>query len=213
MPGPPAPLAEGWRSTLLSLTPASGPPLQVEEHRLRRGRWVVRAGHVTPHGDAGAARRRLFDGILRTLTVGELPDLSAEQDKYERNPGHPATTWDYAAALQKAGRFDEADALLVTLTHREDGWAWDAARARLRLLADRPALSAQADPAWLDRFLADAPPADDRVHRGGVRWLVERGRCDAARAHVEGFRAGIGDVTEREATLLADMEQSLSACP
>ena len=186
VPAPaPEPLGPGWRPLAFRASPAGAAPLRIVEHRLRRGRWVVRAGHATPDGREGRIRRRLFDTILATVAVSEPPALSAERDKYERNPSHPATTWDYAAALEKAGAADEADALLITLTRRDDAWAWDAARARLRLLEARPRLAARADPAWVDRFLLEASPADRAVHLGGVRWLVAAGRCAEARAHID----------------------------
>jgi rhomboid protease GluP len=209
----PAPLGEGWRTMAFTIAPERADRMRLVEHRLRRGRWVVRAGHTTPAADAGAVRRALFDDILSTVVISEPPELAAERDKYERNPGHPATTWDYAAALQKAGALDEADALLANLTQREDGWAWDAARARLRLLAREPALSAQADPTWLDRFLESAPPADTTVHVWGTRWLVGIDRCDDAHAHITRLREGAGDETARETELLAALDEAVAGCP
>lgn len=208
----PSPLGEGWRAMAFTVDPGGPAPARLVEHRLRRGRWVVRAGHATPIGPAGDARRRLFDGILATLGVSDPPDLVTEHNKYERNPGHPATTWDYAAALQKVGAVDEADALLHNLTQREDGWAWDAARARLRLLAQEPALSAQADPTWIDRFLESAPPADTTVHVWGVRWLVDANRCDDARGHMARISDDVGEPTDREAELLASLAEALAPC-
>ena len=137
----------------------------------------------------------------------------ADRDNYHRNPTHPATTWEYAAALQKAGALTEADALLSDLTQRDDGWAWDAARARLRLLAREPSLSARADPTWLDRFLASAPPTDTTVHVWGARWLVATDRCDDALDHLGRVRARMDAPTAEETALLDALDEAVTRCP
>jgi rhomboid protease GluP len=200
---PPAPLGPGWRPLAFV-----SPDHRVVEHRLRRGRWVVRAGYALD-GDGGA-RPRLFDAILATIVVAPPPALIEAREKHARNPTHPATTWDLAAALVKVGDVAEAESLLAELTDRPDGWAWDAARVRLELRRAHPSVGVDDDLDWADRFLAEAPPADREIHVPATELLVARGACARARAHVDRVLAQHPDAPSR---LRQDLSAAVAGCP
>lgn len=198
----PAPLGPGWRALRFESDTHT-----IVEHRHRRGRWVVRAGYVLD-GDGGA-RSRLFDAALRSVEIAEPPELVAARDKHARNPDHPATTWDLAAALVKIGAADEAETHLAALSARPDGWAWDAARARLSLRQAYPSVGAGDDLAWAERFLTDAPLRDRGIHLPATELLVARGACARARAHVARVLEAEPDGRRG---VRADLEAALEGC-
>ncbi|MDP2311327.1 MAG: rhomboid family intramembrane serine protease [Pseudomonadota bacterium] len=193
---PPPPLRPGFVARAFLVTdPATGAVIgRIVEHDLRRGVWLLRAGyHLQEHGDPDVGREALYRHVLDTLVVGDPPALAEARRERELYPRDPERTWTFGRELSRAGAYAEADAIWVELGARVDGWEWEAAQARARMWADlatngeEPVLDtlepAEARDAWLGAWLARATVAHAELHKQGVRYLVARGQCEAARAH------------------------------
>ena len=180
----PEPLREGWTADAWS-----GDGVKVVEYRLEQGVSVVRVAWMLYDGlpDLGA-RERLYLFIADTVDPGEPPDLVDEREKYANNPTYPKRIYNYTWELIRAGQYAEADALLVDLLQRTDGWQWEAARLRLRLLSDVPEAGEALSADWLMPFLEEAPAIDMAVHRPGILWLAQRGDCEHASDHLARIR-------------------------
>lgn len=153
----------------------------VVEHRFRQGLVLSRVAWVL---EAPApARERFYRHLLEGLQIAEPPALVAERELYGRNPDSPRRQHALARELFIAGRFAEADTMLVPLLQRQDGWQWNAARTRLRLFEVDPPTGAEVPVGWLLPFLEEAPASDREILEPGFAWLVARGACaEAAQA-------------------------------
>ena len=183
---PPAALGEGWLASAWRIDGER--PWRVVEHQRVEGLYVLRVAWALPEEVDPAARERLYHASLATLEIGDPPDLTAERARHARHPDAPSRVYDLAHELYVSGHFDEADALLVGLLARDDGWQWDAARTRLRVFTVHPATGAAVDPAWLLPFLEQTSANDTALLGPGVAWLSARGACDEAAAALEGWR-------------------------
>jgi len=160
-----------------------GETRRVVEYQRQQGLYTIRGAWVEERdgiSDLGA-RERMYRAILSTAVVGDPALLVTESEKHGRNPRSPDRQYRYAYELWRAGRADEADALLAELLGRTDGWEWDAARLRLQLLTTLQPSTVPAS-SWLAPFLA-APITDMSVHRPATIWLASRGECSLAQAH------------------------------
>lgn len=193
-PLPAPPTREGWASSSWEIE--GDPGYIVVEHQLRQGLWVSRVAWVVPRDAPSAARERLYRRVLDTVQVADPPALVEERALYERNPVVPQRQYALARELMVAGRFAEADALLVPLLQREDGWQWDAARTRLRVFEVDPPTGAEVPIDWLLPFLEQAPPSDMELLGGGVAWLVRRGDCPRATATLDAWSSAIAEAEE-----------------
>lgn len=177
---PPPALGPGWQAR--SWRVEGQPGWIVTEHQRRDGLYVTRAAWALPQGAPAEARERLYGAVLRSLQIDEPPDLVAQRERHARQPEAPARSFDLAHELYVSGRFVEADALLVGLLERQDGWQWDAARTRLRVFTVDPQTGAEVDPRWLLPLLEQAPAGDLALLEPGISWLATRGACQEAHA-------------------------------
>lgn len=193
----------------------------VEEHERIDGLYVSRVAFAIPRDQPAEARRALYREILRRLEVREPADLVAERERFARNPEAPQRRHALAQELLVAGRFAEADALLVPLLARPDGWAWDAARTRLRLLEVHPPSGEGIDGGWVLPFLEAAPATDLAIWTRGIPWLAARGRCEEARRSMSRLRGDVRAWAEgsrdeaderRLSEALARVEASTAGC-
>ena len=201
------PPMEGWRALGFDLAPAVDvpPTRRVVEYRRRRGLWSVSMGYVLELDGRTEARERLYQHVVRSVRVGEVPSLAEERAKHARNPDNPKRQHDLALELWQAGHLEDAEGLFAQLEARRDAWAWTAARARLRMFEANPTWPG--DPAWVQSWLERAPPEDEEIHRLGVSFLVRHDGCELARAHVEGLGDGVSEV------LRSTLERAVEDCP
>lgn len=216
---PPPVLAAGFVGRAWEL--AGSPGYRVEEHERVDGLYVSRVAFAIPRDRPAEARQALYREILRRLEVEEPADLVAERERFARNPQAPQRQHALAQDLLVAGRFAEADALLVPLLARSDGWAWDAARTRLRLLEVHPPSGEGIDDGWVLPFLEEAPAADLGIWARGLPRLAARGRCEEVRRLLAGLRQRVqtwsaGDRGESDRQrlheALARVEASTAGC-
>lgn len=200
-------------------------------HTLRQGALITMVAER--YGDTSDARPRsgvgaLLAGAVADLEVGEPADLVAAREAFDRSPNDRVLTYRYAMELAELGRWSEADALLGTLSAGEDGVAWDAVRSRLwvwRMARGLDGLSLDAGPptTWLRPFL-DTPVVDLAIHKHGVLWLIQRGDCATAQAHItalapqvtawaEAYPHRTNDITALEEALDAVTAAAKAACP
>jgi rhomboid protease GluP len=208
----PAPLGPGWSAAAWTLTGGDGAPLRLVEHSLARGLHHLRIAWVldTDAPDGGRARERFFTALARSVRVGDPAGVRELREAQARNPASPRLRFEAAEALFRLGEAGEADALLLPLLDRTDGWDWEAARLRLRNLAAQPSSwPAPPDPRWLEPFLRRAPLGDAGIHLPALRWLAAQGRCAEARAHHARLRALAEEAGER---LDAELERALAPC-
>lgn len=193
--------AEGWTGAAWE-----SDEWRIVEYQQQQGMYVIRAGWAIRRGEANelGARERLYQHILPSVSVGEPALLTEEAEKYGRNPASPDRQYRYAYELWRAGRADEADALLAKLITRSDGWQWDGARLRLQLLLTTPP-GTLPPVEWVTPFL-EAPITDIGTHRLAVRWLAGVGACGKAEAHYR-LVSGKADAWVREHP---DMERSIT---
>lgn len=188
---PPPALGEGWTAHTFELVDEEGAQerLRVVEHRRVRGRWLARLGYVVSvDGDGRTGpRAEAFAGVVASAEVGEPAPLVAAREDYARNPGGDRVRLTLASELEDFGELDEADALYGALAAGEGRRARDAAEARLLLWNAYPErFDDPSDPAWFERWLAPGWPTR-RILDEGIAWLLERGRCQSAAAHLEAF--------------------------
>lgn len=201
----PAPRAEGWQVVTLTLVPPDDRPFTyVEEHLLVRGHQVWRLGFQVPERRRDAPRVALYREMLAEAVVGDPAELVQARAAYEKDPTIPERAWRYAEALAELGEYGAADRVLAGLDAHRDGWEWEAARQRMALWTEDPTLAEAADPAWVERFVREAPAVDTAILRPGLEWLAARDRCavvDDELRRVARENPGIG---ERLAGGLAD---------
>lgn len=198
---PPSPVP-GWDAYAWRLRGADGAERgRVVEVVRVRGETVWRAGYrVDANADPSRGREALYRWILGTLEAADPPALVEARRKHTKYPDEPKLAYEAAVELVRVGETAEADAVLAALTTRSDGWAWDAARLRLRAWALDAAWPGDAD--WVLAWLARAPANDTGIHGPGLRWLAEHGRCDAAMEHLGALRAAGAD--DRTMVAVAD---------
>ena len=160
-------------------------------HTMRQGPMITMVaerygGDLTARPGTGVGA--LFAGAVAGLDVQEPASLLVAKEAYDRSPNDRVLTYRYAMELAERGRWSEADALLGTLSAGEDGVAWDAVRSRLwvwRMARGLDGLALDEGPptTWLRPFL-DTPVVDLSIHQHGVLWLIQRGDCPTAQAHI-----------------------------
>lgn len=174
----PAPRGEGWQVVTLTLVPADDRPVIYVEEQVRvRGHQVWRLGFQVPERRRGAPRVALYRAMLAEAVVGDPVELVQARANYAKDPTIPERAWRYAEALIELGEYGAADRVLAGLDAHRDGWEWEAARQRMALWTEDPALAEAADPAWVERFVREAPAVDTAILRPGLEWLAARDRC------------------------------------
>lgn len=190
-------------------------------HTLRQGPMITMVAER--YGGSSEARPRsgvgaLLAGAVADLEVGEPADLVAAREAFDRSPNDRVLTYRYAMELAELGRWSEADALLGTLSAGEDGVAWDAVRSRLwvwRMARGLDDLRLDEGPptTWLRPFL-DTPVVDPAIHKHGVLWLIQRGDCATAQAHIRALEPQVSAWAESYPHRTSDitaLEQALDA--
>ena len=209
----PQPLRAGWMVHALSAHTEEHGVIRIIEHQLQRGRWLLRAGYyLRPQASAVAGREALYQHVLTTIEVHEPPTLLASLERLERNPTSPSMRYDYASELHRLGRVSEADAAYGALDSREDGWQWEAARARLQLWLEYPDVAGLEQRDWLLGYLDEAPGIDATLHRRGLQWLVARGDCTTARRQIHSLSGTPGSIQTAEPELLSELTDILTPC-
>jgi len=209
----PEPLRAGWMVHALSVHTEDRGVIRIVEHQLQRGRWLVRAGYyLRPQASAVAGREILYQHALATIAVHEPPTLLASLERLERNPASPSMRYDYARELHRVGRTSDADAAYGALDSREDGWQWDAARARLQLWLEYPDAAGLEQRDWLLGYLDAAPGIDATLHRRGLQWLVTQGDCTTARRQLQRLSGTPGSIQAAEPALLSELTDLLTPC-
>lgn len=201
---PPPPLRAGFTSRAFRVREAATGAVvgRIVEHDLRRGTWLLRVGyHLVEPDDADIGREALYRHVLDTLVVHEPPALAVARRERDLYPHDPERAWTFGRELARAGAYVESDGVWVALAARTDGWEWEAAEARARMWADLavagedavldPAVAPDARVAWVSSWLARAPAGNGVIHTQGLRFLVARDQCAAARAH-EGVLLALG---------------------
>jgi hypothetical protein len=168
----------------LQIVSDDGTATRVEEHHLRRGGWLLRSGHRTPDGPAGATRRRLLDAWLRTIEPLDVPatwepDLPALPDG--QDPAFVVLL--RSRRLSWRGEPREADALLHELLDRPDADAVIVIAHRLQVRERHPDLSWPDDPAWLVARLPTLSVDHEYAQSQILAYLADRGACTAVLDH------------------------------
>lgn len=163
-------LREGWKAW--TFTGASGTVL--EQVRVE-GLHVYQVGWYSKR-DLSPARRAFYESLLRNVRVTEPAELKTRREQWSKLQASPERTYQYASALEEAGRYDEAMALYVPLVKRSDGWEWEATRARFRVCAYHPGMPTCGG-GWREEWLKKAPAEDVWILLPAVRWLAAEGRC------------------------------------
>jgi rhomboid protease GluP len=180
----PAPKGEGWTAHALELdgVEALGDvSVRVVEHHKLEGQWLARLGYVVVlRGGEPGPRGEAFRAVLDSATLGEIPAVVKAREDHERNPRSAKLALEYARQLSFAGRLEEADAIWAAQIEAGGGKVGEAVAWRLSTWADHPERFDAPEPAWFEPWLTQ------QVYLGdGLRWLVARGRCEAARGHLE----------------------------
>ncbi len=84
------------------------------EYRLRRGEQRIRAGYLLRH-DATPVRWQHMEAILRSLEVGDPPELQAARRQWEKDPDQRQPALTYVRELQRIGQDGLANQLLASL--------------------------------------------------------------------------------------------------
>ena len=163
----PVPLGPGWKSSAVQVGHWT-----VEEHRLRRGHWLLRAGFaIRSPVSPLAGRRRLYDSILSSIEVLELPGLAAARARWELSPQTSALQLEYARQLRYADQPSEAETLLASAVLTPATLS-----ERLTLWREHPSVQPE-EAATVLLAYAHAEPAS---RAPVLRWLVEHDHCSAA---------------------------------
>lgn len=175
---PPEPLGEGWTSHRLRAG-----RFTIVEHQLRRGRWLMRVGHMTRRPASRlAGRRALYDQILSTVEVLEIPDLAEARARWETAGHLPGIVKEYARELRYAGQPAAAEALLAQV---EAPTAW-VVRERLAIWQEYPSVvpddAAGWLSAWMDGYTFEIPADEAVLAREVADWLASTGRLAEADA-------------------------------
>ncbi len=174
------PVAPGWRAwrARLPATGDGGSPLHVVEQQLQRGEWLLRLGYVVEETAGGhpGDRFRVFERVIQSVEVGELPAIVGARQDWERNPVVGAVS--YAVQLSRAGRWEEADRVLGDrLAEGEDERA---AAARLELWAHYPEQITVSALGWLRELDIEMGSVARQV--GWTRLQLSLGACPEAKA-------------------------------
>lgn len=139
--------------------------------------WIVGTDHaISPGLEAWYTR------IASTVQLGDPPELAEAKSRHELHPDSASYRYDYALALDHAGRYTEMAAVLEKVAAESEGGAWDAMRVTLD--AWELDHSVAVDATTLDRFVGEASPRDLALLRPGFDWYVARGDCvGASRVH------------------------------
>ncbi len=194
---------EGWTAFGWRGTNENGDTWEAQEALRARGWQTARVGYYTEEG-ASWARVKAYQAVLDSAEWADPPELAEKEANYKRWPDDPEFVYRYGYALEEVGRVGEAMAIYAKLAARDDGWEWNAARARMRVCAWSPSTEG-CDTSWRDQWLETAPPADQRIWIPAIQWAAGQGDC--ARAYAWGRRVAMdGDVA------YAEVERVLGSC-
>lgn len=109
----PVSLGPAWKGHRYRLTSADE-EWHLVEHRLQRGEQRIRAGFLLRH-DATSVRWQHMEAILRSLEVGDPPELQAARRQWEKDPDQRQPALTYVRELQRIGQDGLANQLLASL--------------------------------------------------------------------------------------------------
>ncbi|MCY1075907.1 rhomboid family intramembrane serine protease [Archangium lansingense] len=166
-------LQEGWRAwTFTAKNRRVFEQARVEGARIYRIGWYTQRTMAPP-------REAFYEAALRTVRLSESAELKGRREAWSKQQNAPQRAYEYAAALQEVGRYEEALAIFSGLETREDGWEWESTRARFQLCSTHPRLAACSG-AWREDWLKKAELEDVEIRVPAIRWLVAEGRCAEA---------------------------------
>ena len=169
------PVGPGWHAwkARLPATGQGGSPLHVMEQQLLRGEWLLRLGYVveeTAEGRPGG-RSRVFEQVIQSVEVGELPALMRARDQWEGSPTAAAVP--YAVQLSRAGQWEAADRVLAErLAGEEDERA---VAVRLEMWANQPKQITLSALDWLENL--DTAAGSVARQAGWTRLHLALGNC------------------------------------
>lgn len=166
-------VAHGWRGV-----DEDGTAWEAQEVLRARGWSTARVGYYSEHGIT-RARLRAYQRVVDGARWDDPPELAEKEAAYKKWSDDPEFVYRYAYALEEVGRVAEAMALYAGLATRDDGWEWNATRARMRVCSWQPA-TAGCDGDWRDTWLQRADPTDERIWLPAIRWVAGEGDCAAA---------------------------------
>ncbi len=194
---------EGWAARGWKGVDGDGTEWEAQEVLRARGWSTARVGYYTETG-ATSARVRAYQAVVDSARWEDPPELADKEAAYKKWPDDPEFVYRYGYALEQVGRVAEAMAIYALLAVRDDGWEWNAARARMRVCAWEPAV-AGCEGSWREEWLARAPPSDQRIWLPAIRWATTAADCASAQAMAR--RVAIeGDVE------FSHVEAALGAC-
>lgn len=191
----PALAREGWTAFAFHGVDSEGTEWWAQELVQARGWTSARAGWYTER-PLTRARMRLQTAILQTVSWDEPEELARQAIAHQRWPDDPDLAYKYGYSLEEVGRVGEAMAVYAKLAARDDGWEYNACRARMRVCAWEPA-TAGCDAGWRDDWLAKTDPTEDRIWLPAIQWLAADGNCSVARERAQALSLA-GEVNDDE---------------
>ena len=147
--------------------------IDVSERVVQRGKLLLRVGcvHETPE------TQELCDEWLSLVAIEETLQEKRQFVEWKDNDQRGDRTLNYADQLSNVGRIEEADALLVEVESRFDGYQWRGTEKRLRLHLQYPH-DWNLEKQWLARRAQSIPVDEITILRLLVLLSNERGWCE-----------------------------------
>lgn len=163
----PEPLGPQWSASALQAG-----LWRVEEHRLQRGKWLLRVGFVYREpASALTNRRAVYVHVLRSLRVLEIPDLQHARVRWELRQDSSILRERYARQLRFAGRATQAEVLLSKGTVDPETML-----ERLTLWQEHP----EVEPVDALSVISPHLPRSEELQAATLQWLTSRLRCQEA---------------------------------